>query len=184
MPIQRPSEREQLPSALDVFTDREELIAAFERNLEQKQPQDHRVLVLRRWRHRQDHSAAEAGAASPPALSAGVDGASRLGSCRHHPAGSAALPAAAAVPCHPLSPFSPWRWRNTAVASIRSRCMSAIAKSCCRGPGPRPMCSPVGSIDWSAERGGAGRQRHEGRRYGATAPLRLGLASCRALVAA
>jgi tetratricopeptide (TPR) repeat protein len=46
MPIQRPSEREQRPSALDVFTDREELIAAFERNLEHKQPQDHRVLVF------------------------------------------------------------------------------------------------------------------------------------------
>jgi tetratricopeptide (TPR) repeat protein len=46
MPIQRPSEREQRPSALDVFTDREELIAAFERNLAHKQPQDHRVLVF------------------------------------------------------------------------------------------------------------------------------------------
>jgi tetratricopeptide (TPR) repeat protein len=46
MRIQRPSEREQRPSALDVFTDREELIAAFERNLEHKQPQDHRVLVF------------------------------------------------------------------------------------------------------------------------------------------
>jgi hypothetical protein len=46
MPIQRPSEREQRPSALDVFTDREELIAAFERNLEHKQPQDNRVLVF------------------------------------------------------------------------------------------------------------------------------------------
>jgi hypothetical protein len=46
MPIQRPSEREQRPSALDVFTDRQELIAAFERNLEHKQPQDHRVLVF------------------------------------------------------------------------------------------------------------------------------------------
>jgi hypothetical protein len=46
MPIQRPSEREQRPSALDVFTDREELIAAFERNLAHKKPQDHRVLVF------------------------------------------------------------------------------------------------------------------------------------------
>ena len=46
MPIQRPSEREQRPSALDVFTNREELIAAFERNLEHKKPQDHRVLVF------------------------------------------------------------------------------------------------------------------------------------------
>jgi tetratricopeptide (TPR) repeat protein len=46
MPIQRPSEREQRPSALDVFTDREELIAVFERNLEHKQPQDNRVLVF------------------------------------------------------------------------------------------------------------------------------------------
>jgi hypothetical protein len=46
MPIQRASEREQRPSALDVFTDREELIAAFERNLAHKQPQDHRVLVF------------------------------------------------------------------------------------------------------------------------------------------
>jgi hypothetical protein len=46
MPIQRPSQREQRPSALDVFTDREELIAAFERNLAHKQPQDHRVLVF------------------------------------------------------------------------------------------------------------------------------------------
>jgi tetratricopeptide (TPR) repeat protein len=46
MPIQRPSEREQRPSALEVFTDREELIAAFERNLAHKQPQDHRVLVF------------------------------------------------------------------------------------------------------------------------------------------
>jgi tetratricopeptide (TPR) repeat protein len=46
MRIQRPSERKQRPSALDVFTDREELIAAFERNLEHKQPQDHRVLVF------------------------------------------------------------------------------------------------------------------------------------------
>ena len=46
MPIQRPSEREQRPSALDVFTDREELIAAFERNLAHKQPQDNRVLVF------------------------------------------------------------------------------------------------------------------------------------------
>jgi tetratricopeptide (TPR) repeat protein len=46
MPIQRASEREQRPSALDVFTDREELIAAFERNLAHKQSQDHRVLVF------------------------------------------------------------------------------------------------------------------------------------------
>ena len=46
MPIQRPSEREQRHSALDVFTDREELIAAFERYLAHKQPQDHRVLVF------------------------------------------------------------------------------------------------------------------------------------------
>jgi tetratricopeptide (TPR) repeat protein len=46
MPIQRPSEREKRPSALDVFTDREELIAAFERNLAHKQPQDNRVLVF------------------------------------------------------------------------------------------------------------------------------------------
>jgi len=46
MPIQRPSEREQRPSALDVFTDREELIAAFERNLEHKKPVEHRVLVF------------------------------------------------------------------------------------------------------------------------------------------
>ena len=46
MPIQRPSEREQRPSALDVFTDREELIAAFERNLVQKKPEEHRVLVF------------------------------------------------------------------------------------------------------------------------------------------
>ena len=46
MPIQRLSEREQRPSALDVFTDREELIAAFERNLAHKQPQDNRVLVF------------------------------------------------------------------------------------------------------------------------------------------
>jgi hypothetical protein len=46
MPIQRPSEREQRPSALDVFTDREELIAAFERNLAHKQPDEHRVLVF------------------------------------------------------------------------------------------------------------------------------------------
>jgi formylglycine-generating enzyme required for sulfatase activity len=34
------------PSALDVFTDREELIAAFERNLAHKQPEEHRVLVF------------------------------------------------------------------------------------------------------------------------------------------
>jgi hypothetical protein len=46
MPIQRPSEREQRPSALEVFTDREELIAAFERNLEHKKPEEHRVLVF------------------------------------------------------------------------------------------------------------------------------------------
>ena len=46
MPIQRASEREQRPSALDVFTDREELIAAFERNLAHKQPEEHRVLVF------------------------------------------------------------------------------------------------------------------------------------------
>ena len=46
MPIQRPSEREQRPSALDVFTDREELIAAFGRNLEHKKPEEHRVLVF------------------------------------------------------------------------------------------------------------------------------------------
>ncbi len=46
MPIQRPSEREQRPSALEVFTDREELIAAFERNLEDKKPEEHRVLVF------------------------------------------------------------------------------------------------------------------------------------------
>ena len=46
MPIQRPSEREQRPSALDVFTDREELIAAFELNLEHKKPEEHRVLVF------------------------------------------------------------------------------------------------------------------------------------------
>jgi tetratricopeptide (TPR) repeat protein len=46
MPIQRPSEREQRASALEVFTDREELIAAFERNLEHKKPEEHRVLVF------------------------------------------------------------------------------------------------------------------------------------------
>jgi hypothetical protein len=46
MPIQRLSEREQRPSALEVFTDREELIAAFERNLAHKQPEEHRVLVF------------------------------------------------------------------------------------------------------------------------------------------
>ena len=46
MPIQRPSERDQRPSALDVFTNREELIAAFERNLEHKKPEEHRVLVF------------------------------------------------------------------------------------------------------------------------------------------
>ena len=46
MPIQRPSEREQRPSALDVFTNREGLIAAFERNLEHKTPAEHRVLVF------------------------------------------------------------------------------------------------------------------------------------------
>ena len=46
MPIQRPSEREERPSALEVFTGREELIAAFERNMEQKLPEEHRVLVF------------------------------------------------------------------------------------------------------------------------------------------
>jgi tetratricopeptide (TPR) repeat protein len=46
MPIQRPSERVPRPSALDVFTDREELIAAFERNLVHKKPDEHRVLVF------------------------------------------------------------------------------------------------------------------------------------------
>ena len=46
MQIQRPSEREPRPSALDVFTDREELIAAFERNLVHKKPDQHRVLVF------------------------------------------------------------------------------------------------------------------------------------------
>ena len=46
MPIQRPSEREQRPSALEVFTDREELIADFERNLEHKKPEEYRVLVF------------------------------------------------------------------------------------------------------------------------------------------
>ncbi len=46
MPIQRPSEREQRASALEVFTDREELIAAFERNVEDKKPEEHRVLVF------------------------------------------------------------------------------------------------------------------------------------------
>ena len=46
MAIQRPSEREQRPSALEVFTDREELIAAFERNLEHKKPEEHLVLVF------------------------------------------------------------------------------------------------------------------------------------------
>jgi hypothetical protein len=46
MPIQRPSEREQRPSALYVFTGREELIAAFERNLEHKMLEEHWVLVF------------------------------------------------------------------------------------------------------------------------------------------
>jgi len=46
MPIQRPSERAERPSALEVFTDREELIAAFERNLAHKKPEEHRVLVF------------------------------------------------------------------------------------------------------------------------------------------
>ena len=46
MPIQRPSEREERPTALEVFTDREELIAAFERNLAHKKPEEHRVLVF------------------------------------------------------------------------------------------------------------------------------------------
>jgi hypothetical protein len=46
MAIRRPAQREQRPSTLDVFTGREELIAAFERNLEHKQPGEHRVLVF------------------------------------------------------------------------------------------------------------------------------------------
>jgi tetratricopeptide (TPR) repeat protein len=46
MPIQRPSEQEQRPSALEVFTNREELIAAFERNLAHKKPEEHRLLVF------------------------------------------------------------------------------------------------------------------------------------------
>jgi hypothetical protein len=46
MPIQRPSKREQWPLALDVFTGREELIAAFERNLVLKMPEEHWVLVF------------------------------------------------------------------------------------------------------------------------------------------
>ena len=46
MPIQRPSERKERPTALEVFTDREELIAAFERNLAHKKPEEHRVLVF------------------------------------------------------------------------------------------------------------------------------------------
>jgi hypothetical protein len=46
MPIQRPSKREQRPLALDVFTGREELIAAFERYLVLKMPEEHWVLVF------------------------------------------------------------------------------------------------------------------------------------------
>jgi hypothetical protein len=46
MPIQRPSKREQRPLALDVFTGREEMIAAFERNLVLKMPEEHWVLVF------------------------------------------------------------------------------------------------------------------------------------------
>lgn len=46
MPIRRPSEREQRPSALEIFTGREDLIAAFERALEGKNPEEHRVLVF------------------------------------------------------------------------------------------------------------------------------------------
>ena len=46
MAIQRPSALEQRPSPLEVFTDREELIAAFERNLEDKKPGEHRLLAF------------------------------------------------------------------------------------------------------------------------------------------
>jgi len=46
MQILRRSERKRQPSILDVFTDRVELIAAFERNLEHKKPGEHRVLVF------------------------------------------------------------------------------------------------------------------------------------------
>ena len=46
IPIQRPSEHAQRPSALEVFTNREALIAAFERMLEHKKPEESRVLLF------------------------------------------------------------------------------------------------------------------------------------------
>jgi hypothetical protein len=172
------------PSALDVFTNREELIAAFERNLAHKQPEEHRVLVFYGDGGIEDHPAAEAGAAPPPALSAGADGASRLGWCRHHPAGSAAVPAAAAVPHHPLSLLLPGaggiRPALPSGAGVRQRPQGAAAggRALCRCA--RQWAGGVGQ----AERGGAGRQRHEGRSHGPAATLRLGGAAGRALVAA
>jgi hypothetical protein len=59
-------------------------------------------------RDRQDHPAAEAGAAAPPAPSPGPAGPAGFRGRRHHPAGSAALPAEAA--CSPGFHFraSPW----------------------------------------------------------------------------
>ena len=46
MPIKRPSEREQPPSAQELFTNREALIAAFERMLEHRKPEESRVLLF------------------------------------------------------------------------------------------------------------------------------------------
>ncbi|MEB3323387.1 MAG: hypothetical protein VKI81_11240, partial [Synechococcaceae cyanobacterium] len=46
VPIRRASERLERPSALEVFTNREGLIDAFQRALEQKRPDQHRVLVF------------------------------------------------------------------------------------------------------------------------------------------
>jgi hypothetical protein len=148
MPIQRPSEQEQRPSALEVFTNRAELIAAFERNLAHKKPEEHRLLVffgdggigkttlLQKLEqlHRQR---------CPQALSGRLD----LAGADTTPPD---LCSTGCGGCFQRSPFprSRWRWRNTGGAFIRSRCTAAIARSCCRGLGPMPMCSTLGLMSW------------------------------------
>jgi hypothetical protein len=46
MPIRRSSHGERRPSALELFTNRADLIETFELNVERKQPESHRILVF------------------------------------------------------------------------------------------------------------------------------------------
>ena len=185
MPIQRPSQREHRPSALDVFTDREELIAAFERNLEHKKPDEHRVLVFYGdggigkttllQKLEQLHSQR-----CPQALMGRLDLAGadttppdlllyrlrRLFPAIHLPL---LLPRLGGI----RSALSPG-------AGVRERSQGTAAgvRALCRCP--RRLLGGVGK----SERGRYGRHRHEGCRQSEMATFGMGAAACRALLAA